>query len=792
MRQNPAVPRRAPRRSSGARALARIAPLCAALALLCAAPAAAHAAVGEAALYGTPSAEELGADALGGDGDVWVIAGHSGETATIDRFAGDGSPQGAVEVKIPSGDRPVSIAPAAGQAMWLALEGSAPEIGQVEAGGTELKDAELLPAGNELAQAVTDGAGDLLVAETGGEPEVALAKPGEPLKPLALLPGAEPVALAAGAEGGVWVADAAQPGVKLIDAKGEEVIDKPLAEAPDSIAVGSEGAAWFSRDGTEPAIEQIPLAGEAAIYRLEEPEDAPGAVVSAPDGNIWFALADGLTPAIGRITAGGAVTRFEAGLGGVQSYGPTIAVGADRRLWLGAQTAAGWEMAAVTVLEAAAGEPEAPAPPSAGGQLSVGPAVVFSAAHATCSGLTWSEGTPTTQWLLDGSPIAGATATTYTPPRSEDGHSLSCRQTDTAADGLTSVRTSAGALVHEQPPAPSWPIGPAAQHCASPVCMQDGTGMGATVQSYREGSAWWASRQVRCVSAPWTSLAGDSSQPAIRALAEARTVTVTLQRMTPSGPLTVVSQTIEDLAAARDGLDGSGASPFAGTIALPYGARDLLAGELWSSRYPAALGRSDWLAPGGGLALYDLAAAGVARSFQLIYTLTAADRGQRLRCLVAASDGPAAAPTSAGYTSREYAVSDSPACAPRRLAVGGPQPTLLLDGNAACLSAPAGPPAPAPGLRALAVASGRLAVSLVCAVHGGCDGRLALLGAHGTLAQSGSLRVRPGTSRLIALSLDGSARRQLRAAGREGLPVSIRLGTAGTLAGARLIAVPAR
>ncbi len=774
------------------------------LLLLLSGVAVAQAAVGEATLYGAPAAGPYGADATGSEGDVWVIAGHTGTEAILERFASDGTEsEEPVKVAIPSGDEPVSIAPGPEGTMWLALRGTEPEVGKASAAGGTLTDVELLPAGNEPTQIATDPAGDLYVAEKGaGEPQVAVLKSGgahklEPVKVLAA--GSEPAALAVTAEGEVWLSDdsSTEPAVWLIGAAGEEKIHHVLAagERPGAIALGQGGTAWFVQEGTEPGIGSITTTEAVAIHHTGlEPGESPKGIVAAPDGNTWFAVEHALAPTVARIDPEGTIERFTSGLAGVHSFGPTIAVGADKRLWLGVEGETGeWQLAAVTVLEPEASieTPPAPKVPVATGSLTVGPAVVFAAAHASCSGVAFSEGTVITQWLLDGSPITGATSATYTPPRAEDGHQLSCSKTATGTNGRSTTVTSPARPVHEQPAQPSWPIGPAAQHCSSPVCMQDGSGMGETVQSYREGSAWWASRQVRCVSAPWTSIVGDSAQPTVRALAEAGSITIAVQRMTASGPVTVAGQTFEGLGAARDELDGSApGGPFAGDVAIPLGAHAFAPRELWSTVFPAAAGKPDWLAPGGGLALYDVGSpAGAARSLQLIYTLTAADRGAHLRCAVTASDGPAGAPTLASYLTREAPVSTSAACIPRRVSVGGPQPTVLLDGNTACLSAVAGPPAPATGLQALAVRSGRLAVVVVCGVHGGCGGRLALAGSHGTLAQSRPLRVRPGTSRLIRLTLDASQARSVSRAGRAGLPARLTLGGAGTLAQVRLIAV---
>jgi streptogramin lyase len=552
MRQNPAVPRSALTRSRAVLAAVL------SLLLLVSGTAVAQAAVGQATLYGTPSAGPYGADATGPEGDVWVIAGHTGTEAVLERFAADGTEsEEPVKVTIPSGDVPVSIAPGPEGTMWLALQGTPTgEILQVERTGA-VKAEATLPTENEPTQIATDPSGDLYVAEKGKSPQIGKRlEPAGALTEFATLTGDEPVALAPTGTGDVWVSDATLPGVRLV-AEGKEAFSETLPEAPRSLTVQGESV-WFGVGGLTPAIDRLTEAHVPLESFTEglETGDEPRAISAAPDGNVWFAVEHPGAPALGRITPSGAISKFP--LASVRSFGLTIAVGADKRLWLGVEgETAEWQLAAVTVLEPGKEPPTEPTPPApkgpvASGSLGVGPAVVFAAGHATCSGVSFWEGTVTTHWLLDGSPIAGATGTTYTPPRAEDGHGLSCSQTATGTDGRSTTVTSPPRTVHEQPAQPAWPIGPAAQHCSSPVCMQDGSGMGETVQSYREGSAWWASRQVRCVSAPWTSIVGDSTQSTIRSFAEARSITIAVQRMTATGPVTVAGQTFEGLGAARD------------------------------------------------------------------------------------------------------------------------------------------------------------------------------------------------------------------------------------------------
>jgi hypothetical protein len=334
-------------------------------------------------------------------------------------------------------------------------------------------------------------------------------------------------------------------------------------------------------------------------------------------------------------------------------------------------------------------------------------------------------------------------------------------------------------MVHEQPPQPSWPISPAALHCSSAVCMQQGAGPGAVGQAYQQEGAWWGSQQVRCASAPWTSAVGSSAQPAVRALAEAHAVRITLQRISGGGVVTLASQELGNLGAPRDELDGS-PTPFAGTIVAPFGAQPFAAGELWSTRFPGAAGRPNWFGAGGGLLVYGVTGApGAARSFQLTYTLSAADLGSRLRCVAGADDGPVSAPTTASFASNEYAVAGAAACGPRRLGAASlPQPALIVAGEPRCIPAPSSLASLGTTPREVAVKGARAALALSCNLHGGCRGKLALtavLGGKRTALGRAAARVGGGAVRVISLKLNGRGKRALKAASTRGLAASVQL-----------------
>ncbi|HEY0516732.1 MAG TPA: hypothetical protein VGD00_06390, partial [Solirubrobacteraceae bacterium] len=230
--------------------------------------------------------------------------------------------------------------------------------------------------------------------------------------------------------------------------------------------------------------------------------------------------------------------------------------------------------------------------------------------------------------------------------------------------------------------------------------------------------------------------------------------------------------------------------PFGGSFAVPAGALPFAAGELWTRLQAAASGTPTWFAAGGGALLYSVSGtSGIVRSFQLVYNLSAADLGTRLRCVARADNGPAGAPTRASVASPEYTVTSSRSCAPRSLgAASGPQPALVEPGRSACLLAPAGPGALEGNQAAAAVARSKAAIALACALARGCRGTLTL--AAGKLV-AGHLNVTLGRGRTAVLHVPllAHARRQLaRSSG--GLVVTLSLKTRGAahrLGTARLV-----
>jgi hypothetical protein len=71
---------------------------------------------------------------------------------------------------------------------------------------------------------------------------------------------------------------------------------------PTWIAAGSDGAVWFTDQGSTAAIGRILPSGQISEFSTGlNPGAGPSGIVPGPDGNLWF-TDDGSTAAIGRIT----------------------------------------------------------------------------------------------------------------------------------------------------------------------------------------------------------------------------------------------------------------------------------------------------------------------------------------------------------------------------------------------------------------------------------------------------------------------------------------------------------
>jgi streptogramin lyase len=765
--------------------------------------------------------------ALGPEGDLWFT--DDGAEPAIYRVvpgAGVGAPEiEAFRIGLAVGARPAGIAAGPEGNLWFADQGNEPAVGVITPQGAITEFRNGLNAGSTPGSIAAGPEGNLWLTDAGSTPAIARITPSAEAPTVqepvilefteGLQAGSVPRGISTGAEGNIWFTDddALAPALGRITAPGivtEFTTPLVVGEHPGpGLAPGPDTRLWFGLDAE--AGSSVAAATTEAPAGQTAPTVTGTGIVGSPErceGATW-PVWNGSTPSLTAFGFDGYTWQLDGSTvegANAETYVPPAQ---DAGHQLSCRVTGTYPLPSVTEVASSSamtlsaevvppGEETPPAPPpkppAGAGTLAVSPAVLFSAARASCGGVSWNAASVSVQWLLDGTPIEGAVSSTFTVPRSYDGHALSCRQIATGLNGLSSSLTSAARTVHEQPPQPAWSTGPASEQCSTAVCMQTGEpGAGGEAGSddgaYPQNGAWYAAAQVRCVSAPWTSAAGDSPLPAVHGLAQAHTIRMTLQRMTPSGPLTLASAQLSGLASAHDTIDNLPTeigSPFGRTVAVSYGSLPFSHGELWAERFPGSIGQPDWFAAGQGRLLYDVfQGSGAEGSFQLLYNLTAADVGARLRCFAGADDGPSSAPSRATRTSPEYAVSSSPRCAPQRIAsTSGAQPVALELGDFQCLHAPSSLAGLGASSSGTAVRSGTLRISLYCALAGGCRGKLALrplTGRDGGPLAGARLTLAHRGRRLIVLHLSARGRSLLHRKGRAGLFTEL------TLRGSRVV-----
>src|SRR3984957_1276800 len=153
-----------------------------------------------------------------------------------------------------------------------------------------------------------------------------------------------PDALAVGRDGEVWYSDDGGHICHINSADNVEC----YATHPSTkdiwmrgIAMGSDGALWFTEDNlastidTQNAIGRLTTTGKYSQWLLP-PDSGPTRIAAGPDGALWFTERAGQR--IGRITTGGVITQFSLPRG---VYPFDIVSGPDRNLWFTTDTRVG-------------------------------------------------------------------------------------------------------------------------------------------------------------------------------------------------------------------------------------------------------------------------------------------------------------------------------------------------------------------------------------------------------------------------------------------------------------------
>ena len=180
----------------------------------------------------------------------------------------------------------------------------------------------------------------------------------------------------------------------------------------------------------------------------------PAGIAAGPDGNLWFTDHGTTTPAIGRVTPGGAITEFSSGLNN-GSYPSGIAAGPDGNLWF---ADVGTTKAVGRIGAGALGAVQAP-PGLSGAGVAGSPESCGASQFATWAGVSPSAGLYSFdgyQWLRDGAVIPGASTASYTPTSSDVAHQLACQVTVTyPIPFFVSASAMSAAITVQLSPSPS-------------------------------------------------------------------------------------------------------------------------------------------------------------------------------------------------------------------------------------------------------------------------------------------------------------------------------------------------
>jgi streptogramin lyase len=336
------------------------------------------------------------------------------------------------------GTNPAQVVAGADGNLWFSDRNGA--VGQITTGGTVVRFTSGLNPGSAVRSIATGADGNLWFSDPGTISAVGMINPStRAISEFSLPASSMPLGIAAGPDGSVWFTDSGTTkAIGMINPTTHAISEFSSGLNPGSlpgaaIVGGPDGALWFMAGGIPPAIGRI----DPTTHAISEfsaglkPGANLGRVAVGPDGNLWFGD-KGTTPSIYVMNpTTHAITSFTSGLNAGSLPGG-IWSGADGNVWFTDQGA----IRAIGRIGAAA--PAAVVtPPSVTGSGGVN-------VPQSCDGDVWSSwagqqpshsayGFDGYQWLLDGSPITGATGQSYTPTAADAGHRLSCKATVTYA-----------------------------------------------------------------------------------------------------------------------------------------------------------------------------------------------------------------------------------------------------------------------------------------------------------------------------------------------------------------------
>jgi streptogramin lyase len=135
---------------------------------------------------------------------------------------------------------------------------------------------------------------------------------------------AEPVSIATGPDGNVWVSERSGDKIAKVTTAGQ-ITEYPLAVSPFHIISGPGNALWFSTGGD---IMRITTAGVVTDFPMAQGECSGSYLTEGPDAKIWFI--DVCTSKIGKMSQTGSIKEYGVPHGQILQG---IVAGPDANLW---------------------------------------------------------------------------------------------------------------------------------------------------------------------------------------------------------------------------------------------------------------------------------------------------------------------------------------------------------------------------------------------------------------------------------------------------------------------------
>jgi streptogramin lyase len=247
-----------------------------------------------------------------------------------------------------SGSYPVDIAAGAHGTMWFTDDGSVPAIGKITPSGAITEYSTGLNPGSMPYNITAGHDGTMWFTDDGSVPAIGKITPSGAITEYStgLNSGSMPYWITLGGNGDIWFTDIAEEAGSGPAAIGKITpsgtiteytagftycggLGGPQSPGPEFIVPAAGGQnLWFNDPGS-PAIGKVTASGAITEYCLPaEVEDSPTAITSGLNGDAWFTTNE----AIGKITPSGTITRYSHGLtpGSEPFY---IALGADGNVW---------------------------------------------------------------------------------------------------------------------------------------------------------------------------------------------------------------------------------------------------------------------------------------------------------------------------------------------------------------------------------------------------------------------------------------------------------------------------